>query len=171
MPIRPVKKQVEDVSVVDDLTGKDVPNVDILRKTGSVEVSNDKYVIIDSEALSYIKRRLSVSDMGRLVSMCDMVAGDYNLITDAELNRPHTTITLRLHLDYSKNNYSIFMKKLYELNVIFYFKAFDQFTGKSITWVMLNPTLARKRRVFDEKVDKAFKDLAQSFRKDLQSGK
>ena len=151
MPIRPIKKQVDDVSAIDDLTGKDVPNVDIIKGTGAVEVSNDKYVIIDSEALSFIKKRLSVSDMGRLVDMCDMVSGDLNLLTDRDLNIPHTTITLRMYLDYSKNNYSIFMKKLYELNVIFYLKAFDQFTGKSITWIMLNPTLARKKEYLTRK--------------------
>jgi hypothetical protein len=164
MPIKPISKEVQDVSAIDDMTGVEVPNISLIKNTGKVEVTSDKYVILDSEALAYIKERLSRSDMGRLIEMCDMVSGDLNLITDKTLNIPHTNITLRMCLDYSKGNYIMFMKKLYELNVIFYFKAFDQFTGKSVTWIMLNPTLARKKKVFDEKVNKVFNDLAQSFR-------
>lgn len=159
MAFKQISKILPDTTIIDDKTGKEVVSASVIVDTDKVEVTYDDYVVMDHQAFNYLKQRLSVSDLGRLVTFCDMVDGEFNLITDRAKNVPHTTVTLRMNLAYSKNNYILFMKKLFELNIIYYIQAFDRFTGKSVKWIMLNPNLARKRKVFDISLRKYFTNL------------
>jgi len=135
----------------------EIPDISFVSsKTDLVIVHSDEYVIIDSKALAYIWTNFSHVDVGRIMKMSDMVSGSYNVLAD-ENDNPHTKETLMIELDYARNKFALFMKKLYDKSVIYYIKGVKN--RKEYTHVMLNPTLARKSKTVHKECLALFDDL------------
>lgn len=155
------KSKIDSSKYVNTETGilldDDIPNISFVNiKTDLVIIHSDEYVIIDSKALMYIAEHFSNVDVGRILKMANMVSGCYNILVD-DKDTPHTKETLMSELDYARNNFAIFMKKLYDKSVICYTKSTKK--NKQITHVMLNPTLARKSKTVHKECLALFDDL------------
>lgn len=60
-------------------------------------------------------------------------------------------------LNYTRNIFSAFLKKLIKKSVIYYISGVKD--NKEQTWIMLNPTLARKNKAFRRECISVFEDL------------
>lgn len=142
----------------------DVETGEILPKETTVNIVDDnlvlvcssEYVIIDSHALQYILQNFSPVDYGRILKMADMTNGAYNILYH---NRqvPHTDSSLMEELNYTRNKYADFMKRLYRKSVISYIYTVKD--GKEFKYIMLNPNLARKRKTIDKNCLTYFDEL------------
>lgn len=142
------------------LLSEDYPemtSVNVVNPTVKI-LSSKEYVVLDSHALAYIATRFSRHDLGRILSMTNMVNGKYNILYDTS-SIPHSDVSLRTELDYSINKFRDFMKKLYKEGVISYM--YTMIRNKEHKFIMLNPFLARKTKVFDVDCLKLFNDFKQ----------
>lgn len=129
-----------------------------VRDDNKVIISSTDYVIIDSNALNYIRDKFSNSDMARILDMCNMPRGTHNLLYDKIEGEFHTKKTLSERLHCSKNIFNAFMNKLHRKSIIYYLVGYE---GRNkVSHIMLNPTLARKSKTFDKECVSAFKDLS-----------
>ena len=122
-----------------------------------VKIDYKEYVMVDSKAWEYIKKEFNHSEQGKIFQMCDMVKTCYNLLYSKKNKDYHTKETLRDEIDYTRNIYASFMKKLFNKSVIYYIQGMKD--GKECTWIMLNPTLARKNQTTHQKCLAVFDDL------------
>ena len=120
-----------------------------------VIMDSDEYVIIDSGALAYIQENFSSTDLGRIMRMTDMTYGEYNVLYNGQT--PHTTTTLMEELEYSRNKFANFMKRLLMKSIIYYLEGYVD--GKKKKHIMLNPHLARKRKTFNKQCITVFEDI------------
>jgi len=127
------------------------------QSTDMVVVSYNEYVTIDSRAVEFIRREFNASETGRILAMADMVKGCYNILFNKKTNEPHCRETLSDDLEYSRNKFADFLKKLFDKSVVYYIKGVKG--GKERVWIMLNPTLARKSKVFHKDCRNVFEDL------------
>lgn len=126
--------------------------------TDLVVINSTEYIIIDSKARAYIEKEFNNTEVGRILNMCDMVRSCYNLLFDKNTNSYHTNETLMTELDYTRNKFADFMKKLYKKSIIYYIEGIKD--GKECIWIMLNPTLARKRKTIHKSCVAVFEDLS-----------
>lgn len=117
---------------------------------------SEEYVILDSKALSYIQENFSPTDLGRILKMADMTYGEYNVLYNK--NVPHNRETLMEELDYTRNKFSNFLKRLEMKSIIYYISGYVD--GKRVKYFMLNPHLARKRKTIHKDCLKSFQPLA-----------
>lgn len=134
------------------------PNITSVNKINKdlVIVSSDEYIIIDSKALVYIQKNFTNAEVARILDMSNMVKGCYNLLYKKD-STEHTKESLKEELEYTRNNFALFMKKLYVKSIIYYFKGFKN--GKELTHIMLNPHLARKSKTFFVDCISSFEDI------------
>jgi len=102
-----------------------------------------EYVVIDSKALAYITKYFSSTELGRITKMADMVEGCFNILHDKE-HIPHSDETLMQEIEYTRNKYAEFMKKLYKKGIIYYVTGYKN--NKPIKYILLNPHLAKKSK-------------------------
>jgi hypothetical protein len=157
--IKPVIRKVKlEQGIADVSTGEILPHSTTINVVDKdlVIVHSDEYVIIDSSALQYILQNFSPVDYGRILKMADMTNGVYNILYH---NRevPHTDATLMEQLQYTRNKYADFMKRLYRKSVISYIHTVKD--GKEMKYIMLNPNLARKRKTIDKNCLTYFDEL------------
>lgn len=158
-----VKKSIDMSNYVNKETGEEFysehsNNISITEETNLVIINSTEYVIIDSKARKYVEENFSPSETGRIFNMCDMVKGEYNILFDKKLKQYHTKNTLMTELDYTRNIFANFMKKLYNKSIIYYIDGIKD--KKKCIWIMLNPTLARKRKTINKQVVEVFTNLA-----------
>jgi hypothetical protein len=134
-----------------NVTSLNIANEDL------VIVSSEEYVIIDSKAIMYIEREFSTSEKAKIYQMINMVRGSYNLLYDNSTGKPHTKETLNEAIEYARNQFINFMKKLHEKSVIYYLVGYKN--RRKCKWIMLNPTLARKQKTFHRDCLDVFTDL------------
>ncbi len=130
----------------------------INKATDLVIISSTEYVIIDSKAREYIQANFNQAEVGRIIQMADMVKGCYNLLFNKKTALPHTKDTLAEELEYSRNIFADFMKKLYKKSVIYYISGVKN--NRECVWIMLNPTFARKSKSFKKACVNVFEDLS-----------
>lgn len=121
-----------------------------------VLLDSKEYVVIDSKALAYITNHFSSTEIGRITRMADMVKGCYNILHTKE-DVPHTDETLMEAIEYTRNKFSDFMKKLCEKSIIYYVIGFDR--GKKVKYILLNPRLARKTKTVHKECLAYFSDI------------
>jgi hypothetical protein len=127
-----------------------------------VIIHSKEYVIIDSCALQYIIQNFTTVDYGRILKMADMVNGSYNILFHNR-QEPHSDATLMEELDYTRNKYADFMKRLYRKSIISYIHTVKD--GKEFKYIMLNPHLARKRKTIDKNCLSYFDELGTNSKK------
>ena len=108
-----------------------------------VIIDYKEYVVIDSKALNYISENFSSTEVGRIIKMSDMVKGCFNILHDKGQN-PHTDESLMIDIEYTRNKYADFMKKLIMKGVIYYVIGYKN--KKPVKYILLNPHLARKSK-------------------------
>lgn len=129
-----------------------------VRDDNKVIISSTDYVIIDSNALNYIRSKFNDSDMAKILDLCNMPRGSHNLLYDKIEGQFHTKKTLSETMDFSRNTFNAFMNKLHRKSIIYYLVGYE---GRNkVSHIMLNPTLARKSKTFDKECVSAFKDLS-----------
>ncbi len=140
-------------SEIPTLTSVNIKNNDM------VIISSHEYMTIDSEALRYIRSEFNNAECARILDMCDMINGPYNLLYNKE-NKLHTKETLGEELNYTVNKFRDFLSKLYKKSIIYYLSGFKD--GKEQIGIMLNPTLARKQKTYNVKCVNSFQNLSKS---------
>ena len=128
----------------------------IMKDENLVIIHSKEYVVIDSQALEYIKDNFTQVEYSRIIQMGNMVKGKYNLLHNRS-DDFHTNDSLMEELEYTRNIFAKFMKKLYEKSVIYYIHGHKN--RQKVTYIMLNPFLARKSKVFDKECILAFEDI------------
>ena len=141
-----------------ELLSSEIPNL-----TSTNEVNNDlviidskEYIIIDSKAREYITKEFNKSDVGRIIQMTDMVNGIYNLLHNKN-KIPHTKESLMTDIEYSRNKFHNFLKRLLKKSLIAFIKSYKD--GEEKTFIMLNPFLARKSKTFHKDCTSVFEDI------------
>lgn len=156
------KKSINPADYINSKTGEtldsEITSITSVNKISEnlVLISSTEYVIVDSQALDYISKIVNNSDLANILKMTNMVQGVYNALY-ATRNIPHNTETLRVELDYSINKFRDFLKRLYKAGIISYLKSYID--GVDKTFILLNPSLARKSKFFDRECIKLFKDF------------
>lgn len=102
-----------------------------------------EYVVIDSKALAYITKHFSSTEVGRITRMADMIEGCYNILHTKE-HIPHNDESLMEEIEYTRNMYAEFMKKLYKKGIIYYVTGTKNKTP--VKYILLNPHLAKKSK-------------------------
>jgi hypothetical protein len=132
-------------------------SVNVINKDLKI-VESIEFICIDSLALRYIQSIFNKADMEKILRMSDMVQGPYNFLS-SKVGDPHTSQTLRAQLEYDESEFCRFMKRLHTKSVIYYLMGY--MNGRKVKRIMLNPTLARKCRMFNKECLEAFDDLSQ----------
>lgn len=150
------RKKVEG-PVVDGATGEIVEGATSVNVVDQdlVIIDSDEYVIIDSQALQYIRDNFNAMDLGRILKMADMTYGEYNVLYNGPI--PHTSASLMEDLQYSRNKYANFMKRLEKKSIIYYIVGYTD--GKKVKHIMLNPYLARKRKTIHKDCIRSFENI------------
>ena len=128
----------------------------IMKDENLVIIHSKEYVIVDSQALEYIKDNFTQVEYSRIIQMGNMVKGKYNLLHNRS-DDFHTKDSLMEELEYTRNIFATFMKKLYKKSVIYYL--YGHKNNKEVVYIMLNPFLARKSKMFDKECILAFEDI------------
>ncbi len=108
-----------------------------------VLISYDEYIVIDSQALYYISQHFSSTEIGRITKMADMVGGCFNILHNKE-HKPHSDETLMHEIEYTRNKYNDFMKKLCRKGIVYYVTGY--LDDKPVKYILLNPYLAKKSK-------------------------
>lgn len=142
-----------------ELLSSESPNITSVNKHNDlVIVSSTEYVVIDSQAKAFIEGIFNQAECGRIFKMADMVKGNYNILFDKKTNQPHDLDSLQTELDYTRNIFSLFMKKLFDKSIIAYIDSTKN--RKRCRVIMMNPTFARKSKVFTRDCLAYFDDLS-----------
>jgi hypothetical protein len=136
--------------------GMGMGKVHVVGQSESVLISSDEYIIIDSQAIEYVGKEFAPMDVGRIMKMANMTYGPYNIIH--KNGAPCTDDQLMQELNYSRNKYADFMKRLYRKSVIYYMSGV--FEGKEAKYILLNPHLARKRKTVHVDVLSVFDNIS-----------
>mgnify|MGYP003631895901 CR=1 FL=1 len=120
-----------------------------------VIMHSDEYVILDSKALQYVQENFSPVDLGRIMKMTDMTQGQFNVLYNGDT--PHSKQTLMEDLDYSRNKFANFLKRLEMKSIIYYIVGYVE--AKRVRHIMLNPHLARKRKTIHKDCLNSFQDI------------
>ena len=157
------KKKIDTSRYVNIDTGEvlqdEHPNIGTMtvKDPDLVVMKYTEFVTIDSAARAYIAKEFNNAECGRILQLCDMTYGVYNILHSKTTRKPHTKDTLMCELDYTRNMFTEFLKKLVKKSIMYYIVGSKD--GREMTWIMLNPTLARKRSTIDRRCLTAFEDL------------
>jgi len=158
-----VTRKIDGEQFVDKDTGETLESVAPgIRSVRTVDeniviMHSDEYVILDSKALQYVQDNFSPVDLGRIMKMTDMTQGQFNVLYNGE--KPHSKLTLMEDLDYSRNKFANFLKRLEMKSIIYYIVGYVE--GKRVRHIMLNPNLARKRKTIHKDCLNSFQDIRQ----------
>jgi len=119
-------------------------------KNELIEIRYSEYIMIDPDATKYLFANFSDADVGSIIRMA-------NILSDGNL---HTKESLMEEFHYPIKQFPSFIKKLYSKSVIFYIKGVKD--NKESTYIMINPTLARKSKTVHKEYLALFDDLRRS---------
>lgn len=131
-------------------------SITVNEKTNQFIINSNEYVVFDSEAIIFLSQCLSRPDMARVLSLSNMVKGDCSVIYQNN-NHPHTPETLSSSLDVCLNEWYLLVRRLVKKNVLAY--AVCAPSGFVQKIYMLNPYIARKRKVINCELQSFFRDV------------
>jgi len=124
-------------------------------------VHSNEYMIIDKDAMAYIKSILEPNVLFYVYQMFDMIGkSDMNALHDKR-DYPHTRDSLMQELDIARTKFSKLMITLHKNSIISYHDVYIS-RNKRIKQVLLNPTLARRSKRVSIECRKLFMDLTSS---------
>lgn len=141
-----------------ELLSSERPGVSVLLRqdTGQFVMNTKEYVTFSSEAMEYLAKELSTTDIGKIHIISNMVKGDCSIISQNN-NLPHTPNTLCYVLDMDISRFYEFIRKLVRKNILAY--AVCAPSGYLERIYMLNPYIARKRKTFNKGMMMLFRDI------------
>lgn len=119
-------------------------------------IQHDNYVIIDSEAITYLIKNLSFGDCTKTLALSKTLKTELNVAYD-DNNYPHTLDTLSRYLNISKDEVTKLVKRLYKKSVFGKFSVYINDTEH--VYYIMNPHIASKRKVFCNTLLKFFPEL------------
>lgn len=133
-------------------------NISITIKEGTNQfvINSDNYVTFTKEAIEYLYRELSSTDIGKITTISNMLKTDCSIICQ-ENNHPHTPETLSIKLDMNLNKWYEFVRKMVKKNILAYCTCAP--SGYIQKIYMLNPYIARKRTTFNCELSTFFRDV------------
>ena len=133
-------------------------------ESGKVIINSYDYTIVDSTAMNFLRKHLNRSELGSIGIMTEDLKTPLNVVFNH--NIPHTNETLQSVLGIASNStFNLLIKKLMKLGVLYQVKG--NVRDKIRVFYMMNPFVARKRKILDSKVTLIFKD----FKKNLKNKK
>jgi hypothetical protein len=140
-----------------DVVGGEVGSVNV--QTELVEVKFLEFFVTDIHAMEYLSTIFSDVEMGRISTLCRMIGekNDYNILYSRATKKPHTKETLMKEMDLHRNTFEPFIKKLVENSVLWILSGF--INRKQVIRYVLNPTLARRKKIFPKGCTSLFEDL------------
>lgn len=139
-----------ELTVVDD-SGRSVPSAVTLLKTGEIDISYPRYTVFDDDVLDSLIPLINNSDLARVFKMSRMITNTQNKLMNRQCNIPHTAATLMDELEYTRNNFSLFMARMTKLKVLILFDAYTD-DRKKCKVIFINPFLFKKSRAFSGKM-------------------
>lgn len=130
--------------------------------TGKFSIKSDNYVSFDSGAIEYLLNALNKPDVSRVFYMSKMLHGECSVLYQKN-NRPHTSETLYTVLDMSHDEFYKMVKRLIKAGVLAYCVCAP--SGYIEKVYMLNPYIARKKRVLSCEILTFFSDVTKSKKK------
>ena len=126
-------------------------------------LSSNKYTIIDNDASAYLEasKILLPTDFYQLWKLMKMPSGIYNALEDKN-GKEHNNSSLMLDMNYSRNSFYPFMKRLHEEGIIAYLDIYVKSSGgrkERKKFILLNPYLARRSKVFHTQCLALFEDF------------
>lgn len=132
-------------------------NITVRTEGDYVIIKSDNYVVIDSQALEYIRTMLNRSEVGSVLAMTEDLKTPLNIVYNH--NIPHTNQTLQRHLGFSSEaKFFDLIRKLTKLGILYQIKG--RIMGEVRVIYMINPFLCRKRVTIDKKVLSIFDNLS-----------
>jgi len=126
------------------------------KDTGLADFKYETFTITSNEAMVLVREHYSRHEVDRITQMTNMTNDKSNVLKQKD-NVPHSTETLMQSLDYNKNSFYIFMRKLIWHDIVHVtIKRIDNTIVKTI---VLNPYLSRRSRIQIELAD-TFKDIS-----------
>ena len=133
-------------------------NITITMKKGTDQfiINSDEYVTFSSDAMIYLADKLSNVDIARVFKIGNMLKGDCSVVCQNN-NHPHTSETLALTLDMSKDEFYKMVRRLFKDNILAYCVCAPSGYVQKI--YMLNPYIARKRKTINCELSLFFRDV------------
>ena len=163
MRVKPIiiQKKTDKESYVNTETGEmlsdEISSTIIEKKETNYFIMHyDEYVIIEANAIEYINRNFNDADCGKILKITNMTYGSYNALHIDE-STPHNNSTLMIKLNLSRNKFHNLMKRLFDRNIINYM--ISNKSGQKCQYILLNPSLARKKKQLDKSILCYFDEL------------
>lgn len=119
-------------------------------------VTSKEYAMIDKNTLRYLKSILPAKDIYYIYEMSLMTKGEFNQLHQED-DTLHDKKSLSEDFQLAKTRFNKLLRSLYDKSIIGYFKAVKN--GKTITSIVLNPTIARSNRRFSQDLRDRFDDF------------
>jgi hypothetical protein len=158
-----MKKSIDANAYINPMTGRSL--VSDYGKVLSVNIKEESHTImdfaefmsIDSVAYEYIKTLFNDGEVTRIVSLANMVEGEFNFLYCRTTGLTHDEDSLFSELNYSVRIFKNFLNKLYKEGVLY--KLSGYINGAKICKYMLNPNIARKSRRINKECIKEFQQF------------
>jgi len=135
---------------------KDNITISLKKGTDQFIINSDEYVTFSSDAMIYLTETLSNVDIARVFKIGNMLKGDCCVVSQAN-NHPHTSETLAITLDMSRDEFYRMVRRLFKKNVLAYCVCAPSGYVQKI--YMLNPYVARKRKTINCELSYFFRDI------------
>lgn len=119
-------------------------------------VDSVEYVVIDDNAMRYLRKLLPPTDVAKIYQMTEMCKGIYNALHKDEVT-PHTKETLKTDLGIANTTFYQLMSRLEKAGVIGYLTTWKE--RRKYKHILLNPTIARRGKRFHADCRRLFEDL------------
>lgn len=131
----------------------------VTKDTEYFSIHSDNYVVFDSGAILYLSKILPKGELARVFQMGNMIKGDCSVLFKSE-NTPHDSETLSLVLELSIDKFYKLVRKLVKKGILSYCVCAPSGYVQKI--YMLNPYIARNRRILNCEINSFFKDITLS---------
>lgn len=157
------KKKVDLANIVDSETGEylldklgKTTSITVSEKTGLVKLESTDFAVIETEAVLALSKILNNPDLANVLKMSITAKTSFNILFNN--NVPHNNTSLQSYLELnSKAMYLALIKRLINAGVLY--KIEGKMFGSVRTCYILNPMIARKRKVVEEKVIEIFENF------------
>lgn len=126
------------------------------KRTGNFTIESDDFVSFDTAAVEYLLREFNKPDVSRVLKMSTMAHNEFCVILQKN-NRPHTSKTLYTALEMSHDEFYKLIKKLVKTNILAYCICAPAGFVRKV--YMLNPYIARKKKVYNCEILDFFSDV------------
>ena len=130
--------------------------------TNTFNINSRDFVSFDTKAFHYLMSVLNKPDVSRVFHMSTMVHGDCAVLYHTN-NHPHTSETLYTVLDMSHDEFYKMVQRLVDANILAYCICAPIQRRQKV--YMLNPYIARKKKVLSCELQTFFSDVTKTKKK------